>query len=80
MKTQGTMNKVAETVRLFIIASVVGTWLLLLGLFVQALGPGTLAHDIETVLAACPAATKAVATVAMGNTSRSPSRSFRQER
>jgi hypothetical protein len=80
MKAQIVMNKVGKTVRLIIIASVVGVWMLLLGLFVQALGPGTLAHDIETVLASRSAPAKAVARVAMANTSRSASRSFGQER
>ena len=71
MKTQGTINKVGDTVRLFIIASVAGMWMLLLGLLVQALGPGTLAHDIETVLATHSAPAKVVATGAIASASRS---------
>ena len=80
MKAQSTMHKVVKTLRLIIVASVVGMWMLLFGLFVQALGPGKLSHDVETVLATRPPPTEAVAPVAIANTSRSASRSFRQER
>jgi|SRR5215813_10135374 len=54
--------------------------MLLFGLFVQTLGPGMLAHDVATVLAIRPPPTEAVAPVAIANTSRSASHSFRQER
>jgi hypothetical protein len=80
MKVQSTMNKVGKTVRIFIIASVVGMWMLLFGLFVEAVGPGTVTHDVETVLATQPAPTRAVATVAIASTSHSAGRSFGQKR
>ena len=80
MKAQSTTHTVVKTLRLIIIASVVGMWMLLLGLFAQVLEPGKLAHDIETVLATRSPPTEAVAPVANANTSRSPSRSLRQER
>jgi len=80
MKAQSTTHKVVKTLRLIIGASVVGMWMLLFGLLVQALGPGMLTHDVETVLATRPPPTEAVAPVANANTSRSPSRSLRQER
>jgi len=46
------MNKVRMIVRSVIIASVVG--MLLFAFFAQALGPGTVAHDIETVFEDSP--------------------------
>ena len=53
------MNKLATAVRFtaiaFVIAFVIGTWMLLFGLFEQAATPGTLTQDFETVLATSPA-------------------------
>jgi hypothetical protein len=48
------MNKVRMIVTSVIIASVVGMWMLLFAFFAQALGPGTVAHDIETVFEDSP--------------------------
>jgi len=80
MKAQSTTHQVVKTLHFIIVASVVGMWILLFGLLVQAMEPGKLAHDVETVLATRQLPTEAVAPVANANTSRSPSRSLRQER
>ena len=80
MKAQSTTHQVVKTLHFIIVASVVGMWILLFGLLVQALGPGMLTHDVETVLATRPPPTEAVAPVAIANTSRSANRSVRQER
>ena len=53
------MGKLATTVRFtiisLVIASVIATWMLLFGLFEQAVTLGTLTQDFEVVLATSPA-------------------------
>jgi hypothetical protein len=71
MKAQTTTHKFAEMFRFIKVAWVVGSWMLLVGLFAQAVTPGTLAHDVETVLASHLAPAKNLGTVAITSRARS---------